>query len=298
MKILVIGSKGFIGFSVYNSFKKNSKEVFGCDVVTDYIDENYFQIDATNSDYHQIFEKNEFDVCINCSGAASVPLSLENPLKDFSLNTLNVFKILYAIRSYQPKCRFINLSSAAVYGNPESLPIKEDAVLKPLSPYGIHKHQAEQICKEFYAYYQIPTCSARIFSAYGNGLKKQLLWDLFNKFNSKQTVELFGTGDETRDFIHVDDIVQAIRLILENASFTGDSINLANGEEYSIKFIAELYKANLKSEQLIQFNKIVKAGDPLNWKADISILKAMGYNPKIAIEQGISDYIFWVKELK
>lgn len=297
MKILVIGSKGFIGLSVYNFFKQNNDDVLCCDVVTDYVDKNYIQIDVTNSDYHHIFEQNEIDVCINCSGAASVPLSLEFPLKDFSLNTLNVFKILDAIRTYKPKCRFINLSSAAVYGNPESLPIKENAVLKPLSPYGIHKMQAEQICKEFYDYYQIPTCSARIFSAYGNGLKKQLLWDLFNKFNSQQTVELFGNGDETRDFIHADDIVQALNLIIHNAAFEGEAINLANGEEYSIKFIAELYKKNLQSNQLIKFNKIVKAGDPLNWKADISILKSMNYHPTIAIEQGIKDYIFWVKGL-
>jgi len=297
MRILVIGSKGFIGFNVYNFFKQKNHEVFGCDVVTDYVDKNYFQIDATNSDYHHIFQNTNLDVCINCSGAASVPLSLEFPLKDFSLNTLNVFKILDAIKSYQPKCRFINLSSAAVYGNPESLPIREDSLLKPLSPYGIHKLQAEQICKEFYDYYQIATCSARIFSAYGNGLKKQLLWDLFNKFKSQQNVELFGTGHETRDFIHVDDIVQALNLIIRNADFIGESINLANGEEYSIEFIAELYKSNLQSDQIINFNKVVKAGDPLNWKADISILKSMGYQPTKSIEQGINDYIFWVKGL-
>jgi len=297
MRILVIGSKGFIGFNVYNFFKQKNHEVFGCDVVTDYVDKNYFQIDATNSDYHHIFQNTNLDVCINCSGAASVPLSLEFPLKDFSLNTLNVFKILDAIKSYQPKCRFINLSSAAVYGNPECLPIREDSLLKPLSPYGIHKLQAEQICKEFYDYYQIATCSARIFSAYGNGLKKQLLWDLFNKFKSQQNVELFGTGDETRDFIHVDDIVQALNLIIRNADFIGESINLANGEEYSIEFIAELYKSNLQSDQIINFNKVVKAGDPLNWKADISVLKSMGYQPTKSIEQGISDYIFWVKGL-
>src|SRR6476620_7395882 len=141
MKILVIGSKGFIGLNVYDFLKKNNYEVLGCDVVTDYTDKNYFQIDATNSDFHHIFEKKNIGVYINCSGAASVPLSLEFPLKDFSLNTLNVFKILEAIRTYRPKCKFINLSSAAVYGNPDSLPIKEEAVLKPLSPYGIHKKQ-------------------------------------------------------------------------------------------------------------------------------------------------------------
>lgn len=297
MKVLVIGSKGFIGFSVYNFFKQNNYEVFGCDVITDYVDKNYFQIDATNADYHHLFEKNNITICINCSGAASVPLSIEFPLKDFSLNTLNVFKILEAIRIYQPKCRFINLSSAAVYGNPESLPVKEDSVLRPLSPYGIHKMHAEQICKEYYEYYQIPTCFVRIFSAYGNGLKKQLLWDLYKKFTLDKTVELYGTGDETRDFIHVDDVVNAIHLIIHNAAFEGEAINLANGEEYSIRFIAELYKANLHSNQSIEFNNIIKIGDPLNWKADISILKSMGYSSTMSIEQGIKNYISWVKAL-
>ena len=297
MKILVIGSKGFIGCSVYNFFKQKKHEVFGCDVVTDYVDKNYIQIDATNSDYHHIFEKINITICINCSGAASVPLSLEFPLKDFSLNTLNVFKILEAIRTYQPKCKFINLSSAAVYGNPESLPISEDAVLRPLSPYGIHKMQAEQICKSYYDYYQIPTCFVRIFSAYGNGLKKQLLWDLYTKFSVGKTVELYGTGSETRDFIHIDDVVNALNLIIHNSTFTGEAINLANGEEHSIRFIAELYKSNLQSNQSVAFNARIKVGDPLHWKADISKLKKMGYSSTMSIEQGVKDYISWVKTL-
>ena len=298
MKILVIGSKGFIGSSVYNFFKQKKYEVFGCDVVTDYVDKNYIQIDATNSDYHHIFEKIDITICINCSGAASVPLSLEFPLKDFSLNTLNVFKILEAIRTYRSKCKFVNLSSAAVYGNPENLPITENSVLRPLSPYGIHKMQAEQICKEYYDYYQIPTCFVRIFSAYGNGLKKQLLWDLFKKFSQGKIVELYGTGDETRDFIHIDDVVNALDLIIHNSTFEGEAINLANGEAYSIRFIAELYKSNLHSKNSITFNNIVKIGDPLHWKADISELKKMGYTSVMPIEQGIKNYISWVKTLK
>lgn len=297
MKILVIGSKGFIGQHTRDYFTKLGHEVIGCDVATDYDDAKYYQIDATNSDYHFLFEQHAFDVCINCSGAASVPLSLQFPLKDFSLNTLNVFKILEAIRTNQPKCKFLNMSSAAVYGNPESLPIKEDFILKPLSPYGLHKLQAEEICKEFNTYYDLSTCSVRIFSAYGNGLKKQLFWDMYKKFSSGDFIELYGTGNETRDFIHIEDIVKALHLVVENASFSGETINLANGEEYTIKVVAELFKKHLDTNKDIKFNNQVKAGDPLNWRADISILKSMGYQPAVSLETGIKHYIDWVQDL-
>jgi dTDP-glucose 4,6-dehydratase/UDP-glucose 4-epimerase len=297
MKILIIGSKGFIGTHATQFFKKRNYEVIGCDVVTEYNDKNYFQIDATNSSYHSLFENNQVDVCINCSGAASVPLSIKFPLKDFTLNTLNVFKILEAIRTNQPNCKFINLSSAAVYGNPASLPILEKADLNPLSPYGLHKLQAEQICKEFYEYYQLKTCSVRIFSAYGNGLKKQLLWDLFNKFKTQPIVELFGTGQETRDFIHIEDVLQALDLILKKASFAGEPINLANGAAYSIAYIAELYKKYLGSSKEIVFNQQLKEGDPLHWRASIIQIESMGYVKSKTIEEGIKEYINWAAEL-
>jgi len=269
----------------------------GCDVVTDYEDANYIQIDATNSDYHFIFENHQVEVCVNCSGAASVPLSLQFPLKDFTLNTLNVFKILDAIRMLQPNCKFLNLSSAAVYGNPTALPIAESANLKPLSPYGIHKLQAEAIGKEFYTYYQIATCSVRIFSAYGNGLKKQLFWDMYKKCASGGTIALYGTGNESRDFIHIDDIVKALELVIEKAAFSGEAINLANGEEYTIKTVSDLFRKHLDTDIEIQFNNQVKPGDPLNWRADISVLRAMGYTPSVSLEDGIESYIGWVKQL-
>ncbi len=297
MKILVIGSKGFIGQHALDYFRSKGYEVLGCDVVTDYEDSNYIQIDATNSDYHFIFENHDIDVCLNCSGAASVPLSLQFPLKDFTLNTLNVFKILDAIRTLRPKCKFLNLSSAAVYGNPISLPIAESSDLKPLSPYGIHKLQAEEICREFYQYYQIATCSVRIFSAYGNGLKKQLFWDMYKKCSNGGTIELYGTGSESRDFIHIDDIVKALELVIEKAAFNGEQINLANGEEYTIKTVSDLFRKHLDTDIQINFNNQVKAGDPLNWRADIAILKAMGYQPQVSLEDGIESYIRWVKTL-
>ena len=121
---LIIGVKGFTRIEVVDYLVQKGKVVYGADVVVDYGVSNYYQIDATNSDYSYIFSRKQFDICINCSGAASVPDSLNNPMRDYLLNSVNVFKILDSVRKYNPNCRVINLSSAAVYGNPESLPVK------------------------------------------------------------------------------------------------------------------------------------------------------------------------------
>ena len=95
MNILVIGSKGFIGQQLKKFLINNNHTVWGADVVVDYVHpEQYFLIDASNADYHAIFQETQFDICINCSGAASVPDSLLHPLRDYNLNTANVFKLL------------------------------------------------------------------------------------------------------------------------------------------------------------------------------------------------------------
>lgn len=297
MKILIIGSKGFIGSYAASFFSKlEGYEVFESDINFDYEKSNYFLIDATNSNFHNLMQSMKFDACINCSGAASVPNSITNPLQDFTLNTLNVFKILDAIRLWQPRCKFLNLSSAAVYGNPKVLPIAESAKCSPVSPYGIHKLQSEVICSEFTTYYGIATCSLRIFSAYGVGLKKQLLWDLYQKLKVSDDVELFGTGNETRDFIDVRDVARAIGFCLDQASFSGESINVACGNAVSIKELSEIYTSAFPAKRVI-FNGLTKTGDPLYWQADVSLLKSFGFEPQITVQDGVKDYIKWVKNL-
>ncbi len=294
MRILIIGSKGFIGTHAIKHFQKQGREVWGSDVMVDYTSERYCLIDSTNADFHAIFENIPLDVCINCSGAASVPDSLNHPLRDYTLNTVNVFKILDAIRQYQPTCKFINLSSAAVYGNPSVLPIKETSNLYPLSPYGWHKLQAEEICQEFYSFYKIPTCSLRIFSAYGEGLKKQLFWDLAQKIQSNSTIKLFGTGEESRDFIHVSDLIKAIEIIILKSNFKGEKINVANGKEIKIKDIVKCFYSNWDNKIEYSFSGEERKGDPNNWVADIDILKSMGYTSQLDIEEGLKKYYEWI----
>ena len=295
MKILIIGSKGFIGSHCVDYFSQGH-EVWGCDVILDYNTPNYISIDAVDSDFLGIFEQRQYDVCINCSGAASVPFSLEKPFNDFKLNTLNVFKLLEAIRKHAPNCKFITMSSAAIYGNPESLPIKENQAIKPVSPYGYHKVMAENICEEYSRFWNIQTCCLRIFSAYGPRLKKQLFWDLYQKIVNDDTPTLWGTGRESRDFIYISDIVRIIELAISHSKFNGEVVNVANGRQIEIVEVAETVRKVSGTKKTIIFNGAERKGDPINWEADISIIKSWGYKPSVELETGINYYLQWIKE--
>lgn len=295
MNILIIGSQGFIGSHLARYFNKQH-EVWQCDVVADYTTPRYMQIDASNSDFNAVFEAQQYEVCINCSGAASVPDSLKHPYRDFLLNTANVYALLNAIHTHYPACKFINLSSAAVYGNPQILPVTESTPIAPMSPYGRHKAMAEAICKEFAEEFGVPTCSLRIFSAFGNGLRKQIFWDMNRKMTNTEEAIFFGTGDESRDFIHIRDIAQVVDLVIKNAAFQGEVINVANGEAVTIKDAANMFARIKGYKGKITFNGMVREGDPRFWKADIRILKEWGYKQTITLEQGLKEYITWAEE--
>ena len=295
MKILVIGSKGFIGSHCVEHFSREH-EVWGCDVVLDYNTPCYISIDSVDSDFLEIFQSHQFDVCINCSGAANVPFSLEKPFNDFKLNALNVFKLLEAIRLHAPQCKFITMSSAAVYGNPEALPIVEDQRCMPVSPYGYHKVMAEMICGEYSRFWNVKTCCLRIFSAYGPGLKKQLFWDLYHKIRDDESPMLWGTGRESRDFIYISDIVRIIDLAISHSKFDGEVVNVANGKQIEIAEVAETVRKVSGTDKIIKFNGAERKGDPINWEADISIIKGWGYAPQVELETGIKAYIKWVRE--
>jgi UDP-glucose 4-epimerase len=294
MKILIIGSRGFIGSHAYQFFLKEH-EVWGADVLTPR-DKNFFLLERGNTDFNTVFQTEKFDLCLNASGNGSVPVSINNPLLDFELNVNNTIKILDAIRIHNPQCKYIHLSSAAVYGNPVSLPVTENMALKPLSPYGWHKLYSEQICREYASLYNIRSVILRIFSVYGENLKKQLFWDIYQKTLQSKNIQLFGTGNETRDFIYVQDLMHAIDCVIAKGLFNGEAINVSSGIETSIKDAAEIFCAALNDETTVAFNKQTKPGDPLNWKADIGVLTNLGFKNNTSIETGLKSTGKWLKE--
>ncbi len=233
------------------------------------------------------------DVCIHAAGRASVPLSMTEPAADFRDNTVLTFELLDLLRQHAPKCRFLLLSSAAVYGNPKTLPITETQHLSPLSPYGFHKRQCELLCQEFARIYGLATASVRIFSAYGPGLRRQVVWDICERLLTTGSLSLKGTGAESRDFIHAADVARGLALLAEKAPAEGEIYNLSTGRETTIAELSSLLAAALKIPTSARFNGSVRAGDPLNWRADISKITALGFSPAVSLETGLAQVAAW-----
>ncbi len=298
--LLVIGVAGFIGRYVARYFSEQGWSVIGIDNSPP---ENaplanlskYYRIQLPNTELASVLKEKSPDLCIHSAGRASVGQSITDPSADFHSGTVLTFEILNSLRLYSPDCRFIFLSSAAVYGNPESLPIRESQSLAPISPYGFHKRQSEQLCLEFTKVYNLKTAIVRIFSAYGPGLRRQVLWDICQKAITQDSLQLQGTGEESRDFIHALDIARALLVVAQAAPMEANIYNLGSGREVAIAQLANLILAALEYEQAPLFDGIVPSGTPYNWQADISELKALGFAPSVSLERGVKTFANWCR---
>lgn len=298
--VLITGVAGFIGRYVARYFSEQGWSVIGVDNSTP---ENaplanlsaYHRLQLPDATINSVLKDNLPQVCIHCAGRASVGLSMTEPAADFYSNTMVTFELLNALRLNAPECRFIFLSSAAVYGNPESLPVSEKQLYAPLSPYGFHKLQSEQLCLEFTKVYNLPTASLRIFSAYGPGLRRQVLWDICHKAISQSSLILQGTGKESRDFIHALDIAKALNVVAESAPMQGEAYNLGTGREVCIEELAHLILDALELDYPVQFDGAAPVGTPLNWQADVSKLKNLGFTPSVPLERGVKTFANWCR---
>ncbi len=299
LRVLIIGINGFIGSNVADNMAKKGYDICGIDRFAGNGKYQTDIFDVIQENIEGYLEKKRPDIIVNCAGQANVPNSVEHPDGDLQDNTVLLHRLLFAMKqSSMTSVRLVQLSSAAVYGNPVELPIKENADLRPLSPYALHKMMAEDICEFFNTVYKFNIITLRIFSVYGPGLRKQIFWDLYQKVKKTGRMDMWGTGEESRDYIFIDDLVEAIYLAATTQKANKRVWNVASGEEIFIKDIASLYAEKLGiSEDKISYNGIIREGDPLNWCADISLLKNHGFRVKTDIENGIEKYVDWVTHI-
>ena len=246
-RILITGAGGFIGKHLSDALIKNGDEVYCVGLSVNNLSGRFvFMFDLRNvAEARRMIDTIKPDIIYHCAGSADVNKSVANPEEDFEGNVQITHNLLFSVKELKMECKVIFLSSAAVYGNTLKLPIAEDAERNPLSPYALHKAICEDICFYMIQNYNMDIRIARVFSAYGEGLKKQLLWDMYNKVVDFGELELFGTGEETRDYIYIDDLCQALILIANSDLDAGHIFNVANGEEISIKYVAELFSESV-----------------------------------------------------
>jgi UDP-glucose 4-epimerase len=298
--LLLTGAAGFLGRATAREFLERGWKIHGLDVAPS---ENaprgvaYTQAMLPGPQLAEIILRTKPDACVHAAGRASVALSREQPEIDFQNGVVATFELLNTLRLHAPQCRTVLLSSAAVYGNPVSLPIDETHAPMPLSPYGFHKRICEVLGEEFATVYGSRVASARIFSAYGVGLRRQVVWDICEKvlLAGDDRVRLRGSGRESRDFIHAADVASALATLLEGAPLQGECYNLGAGEETTIAELAQLVLGFLGKPGLVEFGDADNPDDPKNWRADISKLQALGYRRRVSLEEGLRGVTTWAQ---
>jgi UDP-glucose 4-epimerase len=295
--VLITGASGFLGTWLSNAAYDQGFELIGVDRVAPPRPEIFSAFATENcerTDFAALVGSRKLDAAFHLAGGASIAQSLENPLGDFETLLPGTVALLIYLGRHQRDAHLVFFSSAAVYGNPSTLPVPETAPAKPISPYGIHKAAAEFIIEHYARLFGLRASLLRVFSAYGEGLRKQVVWDICQRIltaqkRGEQAISLRGTGTETRDFIYAADIARAAFVIAKRPPWSGTQVlNVGSGEETSIRALAETIVRCLDTKLGIVFDGVRRPGDPVNWRADINRLTALGFSLTIPWEQGVA----------
>jgi UDP-glucose 4-epimerase len=301
--VLITGASGFLGTWLADALFESGYELIGVDLrapLKPRIWANFMTASTDNADWENLIGGKSLHAVYHLAGGASVALSVSDPYSDFSNLLPGTARMALYLVKHHPQARFIFFSSAAVYGNVQILPTNEDVFKQPISPYGVHKYLAESLLEDYSRIYNLNVTVLRIFSVYGPGLRKQLIWDVSNralqaKADGQTEIELFGTGAETRDFIYVKDLCDSIISLLKlSPAMPYEVLNMASGVEISIKEIADCILKHLNVGITAKFDGQIPKGDPFNMKADVTRLSEKQISMKYNLDNGIKEVTEWV----
>lgn len=212
---------------------------------------------------------------VHAAGRASVADSMQEPHADFLANVSGTASVLEAIRLSGLDIRAYLLSSAAVYGNPPVLPVPETSPTHPLSAYGFNKVMSEITARKYASLFGMRVTILRVFSVIGPEQRRLLPFELWSRAKTESKITLRGSGTESRDFLHVDDLAAAVAQLTERAAAPDlEILNLGSGVETVTAEIATAVRARVAPSKEIECLNQELAGDPVRWRADVARLKA------------------------
>lgn len=236
----------------------------------------------------------EPDVIVHLAGAGTVEASLLHPLEDYRENVGALAEALEFARGCSRPPAFVLASSSAVYGRTDADRIPEEAPLRPVSPYGLHKWMAEELCKACARAHGMRVAVVRMFSVYGPGLRKQLLWDAARRADRGHP-EFDGTGDEVRDWLHVDDAARLLCLAADHAAAECPVVNGGAGRGVRVADVLGALGACNDPPWIPRFKGTVRPYDPPRYVADIRRARAWGFEPHVELYAALADYARWYR---
>lgn len=302
-KILITGGAGFIGSNLANKLIKNNRVTIVDDLsmgnrknLPKSTDLLFYEESITHYDFmKKLLLESQFDYIFLLAAVASVADTIKRPIYTHIVNQDANLKILEIIRinDLTPK-KIIFSSSAAVYGNKGNLPKNENSYIDPLTPYAIDKYATERFVIDYGKLYNLNTVATRFFNVYG---PKQnpcspysgVLSLIRDRIKSNRSFILYGDGRQTRDFVYIDDVVQALLIIAVDESIKLSVFNVATGKRTSLNDVIMKFE-KISGKKLHILYRAPRPGDIKNSVADISKISEKGYCPKFDLEVGLSKY--------
>jgi UDP-glucose 4-epimerase len=299
-RILLTGGAGFVGSCLCKGLYDEGYHVTAVDDLSNGKQANvpdgvgFIRLDISSEEDFKRLSAISFDSVIHCAAQSSNALSFRDPKQDMLTNQFGTLNMLNYCKEKKIK-RFIFTSSMSIYGEPQRLPTREDETPYPNSYYAVHKLASEHYIRIFAHQHGIKYTIFRLYTTYGYGqnlenISQGLLSIYLSYILNKKTLIVKGSKDRTRDIIHVSDVVNAIKLSLNNQNSYNKIYNLGSGKSLKIERIIELLTTGLgykKDEYPVKYESGTE-GDPFDTLADIEeARKDLGWEPEISAEEGI-----------
>ena len=304
MRALVTGCAGFIGSHLAQRLLEDGHRVTGIDCFTDYYSREIKEENVKGLLEHREFNLLEKDI-LDMDGFPQVDYVFHQAAqagvrkswgKNFDIYTRNNIEATQRLLEFYKDSearKFVYASSSSVYGN-VVLPMREDSLLKPESPYGVTKLAAENLCYLYHLNYHVPTVSLRYFTVYGPRQRPDMAINKFVKaVLTGEEITIYGDGEQTRDFTYVSDVVEA-NLLAAESDVVGEVLNIGGGARITVNGLiskieilagkkAKLeYTGEQKGDMRDTLADVKRAGELLNWQS------------KVKIEDGLRSYINWL----
>jgi UDP-glucose 4-epimerase len=311
MKALVTGVAGFIGSTLAERLVADGADVVGIDCFTDYYPRAIKERNLEALGHHSAFQFVESSIAaadldrllsgrthvFHLAAQAGVRKSWGRDFATYTANNIEATQLLLEALVGSGIERVVYASSSSVYGDAAAIPMREDALPQPVSPYGVTKLSAEQLCHLYFVNHGIPAVSLRYFTVYGPRQRPDMG---FNRFLTAalldRPITVFGDGEQTRDFTFVTDAVAAT-IAAATRGIPGRVYNIGGGSRVSVNEVLEMI-GRVTGKRLQLVVDPVQKGDMRHTYADTSLARAeLGYRPAVGLEQGLAEEFRWLSEV-
>jgi nucleoside-diphosphate-sugar epimerase len=308
MKALVTGAAGFIGSHLSGRLLDRGAEVTGIDCFADYYPRplkeanlagltgrtgfSFVESTIQAADLDRLLEG--VTHVFHLAAQAGVRKSWGRDFQVYTTNNIEATQVLLEGCVGKPLHRLVYASSSSVYGDAAAIPMREDAVPHPLSPYGVTKLAAEHLCHLYSANHRVPATSVRYFTVYGPRQRPDMAFNRFLKAaHTGHPIAVFGDGTQTRDFTFVEDAV-AGTIAAGERGVPGRAYNLGGGSRVSINQVLEIV-AQVTGRSLRIERGPAQKGDVRDTYADASLARAdLGFQPAVSLADGLAHEYRWL----